>query len=674
MELVFRKLAPAESVEPPPGDVYLLPAAVDQRQRRDLARLVLEKGVDGLLRGSGKPLRIVIDADPKFDDMLAALFVQRLLQGQPISDGFKAYAQYAALLREGLRPTSFPLTDSLEGVYLAIRGGTEKVLTDPEAARQFLADWTRLADAICTGAEQGTDPFMTSFFDPQGELDDERRTYSLKSINRAAPSIAFRGGFLREQAFLAKDLEVYRQDVAQGEKWDVRLSGGPARAEALLLRQPKSLLFKYWTRSPCPAPLGGPFPFLAVSMGGSQWVFSTDPAQKLSLKPLAEALQNAERKQAPGHADRDPWFDGKSVQHNFLASPRAGTRLSEATVLRFVRKCCRARPFNWRRNALRKVLLAGSLAIAVALLAFFGYSHLHRISAAPGEIHDLYVLSVGVSNYQKLGDLPNSARDADALAAAFKKQEGTLCPKVAVKVLKDDQATRSEIIETGIKSWLLQQQTPTSHSLVVLTFSGHGFIEGGSQRYHFAPQDYDRSNQGSTGIFLADLQRYLDKLPCTVVLIFDTCHSGAVNEDEEDDPDTSLKTIQKFVKDSGGKKGLVVMAACARYQKANETDRWGHGALTIALLEGIEGAYHYRAKDLYQTPLPKPNETGMITLYDLDRYVTDRVEVLASEISSPKYRRQAAKTYSTGGISLEQIPIAVYADAQVPIKKAEPGK
>jgi uncharacterized caspase-like protein len=318
-------------------------------------------------------------------------------------------------------------------------------------------------------------------------------------------------------------------------------------------------------------------------------------------------------------------------------------------------------------------LLAGSVAAVVALLAFFGYSYSHKISAAPADIHDLYVLSVGVSNYQKLGDLPNSAKDADALAAAFKKLEGGLCPKVAVKVLKDDQATRSEIIETGIKSWLLQQQTPTSHSLVIITFSGHGFIEGGSNRYHFAPQDYDRSNQGSTGIFLADLQRYLDKLPCTAVLVFDTCHSGAVNEDEEDDPDTSLKTIQKFVKDSGSKKGLVVMAACARYQKANETDRWGHGALTIALLEGIEGTYHYHAKDLYQTPLPKPNGTKTITLYDLDRYVTDRVEVLASEISSAKYRRQAAKTYSSGNIALEQIPIAVYADKPAQDKKAKAG-
>ena len=101
------------------------------------------------------------------------------------------------------------------------------------------------------------------------------------------------------------------------------------------------------------------------------------------------------------------------------------------------------------------------------------------------------------------------------------------------------------------------------------------------------------------------------------------------------------------------------MAACGRYQKANETSRWGHGALTLAVLEGMSGRPLYEGKTLFKTPLPKPGPAGVITLRDLDTYVAERVEALASEISNVKYRGQVAKTFALGNISLDRVPIAV---------------
>ncbi|HYV38601.1 MAG TPA: caspase family protein, partial [Gemmataceae bacterium] len=225
------------------------------------------------------------------------------------------------------------------------------------------------------------------------------------------------------------------------------------------------------------------------------------------------------------------------------------------------------------------------------------------------------------------------------------------------KTLKNDMATREGIIDRGLGTWLIKQPI-NNHSLVIVTFSGHGMIDPATRRYQFAPQDYDR-DKSSSGIFLADLDRFWRVLDCTVVVILDTCHSGAVKEGEDDEltnPDNLLGTIQKSVTSAGSKRGLVVMAACGRYQKANETDRWGHGAMTLALLEGIEGKHLYKA-DGYLTPLPKPRQNNTITLQELDTYMADRVQVLSTEISQPQFRRQGAKTYVSGGISLEQIPI-----------------
>ena len=104
MELVFRKLPPVESVKPQPGEVYLVPAALDQRSRHDLASFMLEQGTAALLHGPGTPERLIIDSDPKFDDMLAALFVQRQFLNEPLPPGCKEFATYAALCAKDCGP------------------------------------------------------------------------------------------------------------------------------------------------------------------------------------------------------------------------------------------------------------------------------------------------------------------------------------------------------------------------------------------------------------------------------------------------------------------------------------------------------------------------------------------------------------------------------------------
>ncbi len=655
MEVVFRKLPPADALEAQPGEIYLVPAAAEQRGRQDLARFVLEHGPNGLLRGPGPPQRLVIDAEPRLDDMLAAEFARRQLQGPPPSAGCEAFARYTALLREGARSGTVPLEDSPEGLFLAIRGYTEKALTDPETGRQFLADWARLAESILEAAEEAEDPLTTPLLGVASA-----GATGLRSINRHTAAHRTEADFPREQVFLAMDFDVYRQDFARGERWRVRLPGSAAPAQGLLLRQPKSVLFKYWTRSPCPAPQGGPYHFLAVAWGKGKWIFSTSSADKVSLAPLADLLQAAERKHALDRAESDPWSAG-SPPHAVLAAPRGGTRLPEPVVLRIVRKWCRARPTDGVGRFRQAALLAGCLAAVVAVGLFLARPWLPGKTDRLLDVHDLYVLSVGVSKYANLEELPSAARDADAVAAAFQKLEGALCNKVVTKVLKDEQATRDEIINFGLKAWLLEQQAPTRHSLVLVTFSGHGFIENGTNRYHFAPHDYDPMKDSTTGIFLTQLQPYLATLPCPAVLVFDTCHSGAVNDNDEDDPNNpqNQQRLQKAVREFSSKNGLVVMAACAPNQKANETSRWGHGAFTLALLEGIEGRYLYKGAGLARSPLPRVGAGGLVSLGELDRYVTDRVEVLSSEITNPKHRRQAVRTYCSGGISPAQIPIAV---------------
>ncbi|HJT76280.1 MAG TPA: hypothetical protein VJ739_03685, partial [Gemmataceae bacterium] len=360
MQLVFRRFPAGADVPPGRGEVYIRPDPAGERGRRNLSLLVLEQGLEALPRGEGDVERVVVSADstnPTLDDMLAAAFVMHRQQtGKALPPGCRPFAVYAGLVRDGVRPSqAIPPEVSLEGIYLAIRNDAGDDLTDPEVSARFLARWARLADCVLRAAEAGVDPFKVS---PCAE-DAE---------------------FSRERAFLADDQRVYRREVRQGERWPVRLPGDPPReAAGLLLRRPASRLFKYWGRTDKEAPGGDGYLFLAVAFGDGNWVFSTDPVQRLPIRSLAEALQAAEAAKDRERAARDPWFDGKPFDYTLVAAPKGGTLLSEAEVLRTVKRWAGV-PGPLTRRRLLAVGAAAAAVAAVPALALFGRPELASLT------------------------------------------------------------------------------------------------------------------------------------------------------------------------------------------------------------------------------------------------------------------------------------------------------
>ncbi len=296
MEIVFRDKLPAEDAAPA-GEIFILPKGSDA-QRRDLAALVVSHGLPDFVQGTGPLKRIVVPCDttrPTLDDMLAASFIQRLVEGAGLPAGAATFAKYAALAREGLQPGDMPLDCSMEGLFLAIRNNGAEDLTDQFAASKFLEDWDRVAQIILRAADADKDPFVTNLFSESSQ-------------------------FARERAFLKKDETVYHEDVRRGQQWVVQLPGGPPTSSMLLLEQPKSLLWKYWSRRDTSAPAGGSYLLLVVDWGKGNWVISTDPIQRLPIKDLDSALQAAEVAKNPD-AVKDPWFDGAPFGYTLVAAP-----------------------------------------------------------------------------------------------------------------------------------------------------------------------------------------------------------------------------------------------------------------------------------------------------------------------------------------------------------------
>lgn len=325
----------------PMAGELLLQAPEDHPEfERRLSMYVVEQGLKGLKRGPVVPSTLVVRLDPTLDDLLAASFVSLLLRNESLPRGLEPLARYAALCREGLRPTSLEAEQTIEGVFLAMRSFAGEELGDKGKARAFLDSWKRLESALLKGAERGADPFQVSYVD--------------------APD------FSRERAFLREDRLLYESDKLRGESWAIRFPDDPAPSSGLLLRVPKSLLFKYWARRDEGAPSGKGFVFLAVKTADGKWIFSTDPVHRISLKGLAEEL---DRKENPGGR---AWFDGAPFAHSLVASPQSGTKLDEGEVLKVVTQWLHARRVRsaHRRLPVRAAVLLGLVLCAAVAITF----------------------------------------------------------------------------------------------------------------------------------------------------------------------------------------------------------------------------------------------------------------------------------------------------------------
>lgn len=316
MNIEFRQVVLGYA--PTSGEVVIQHRSDMKGEHLGLATVAVAIGLDSFDRGAGAPDRIVVPLtaiSPSFDHMLAAEYVQRLVAGEELAPWAAIFAKYAGLVREGLRPTTLPVADTLEAFYLAVLNAEGANLKQASVAEKFLFDWRRLYAAISKAGNDGVDPFKTAF-------------------------LAGNPQFSREHAFLLHDRSAYLQDVARGERWIAKIPGGPASSSALILQDPKSLLFKFWARSDNEAPTGDMYLLLAVNWGRGKWVFSTDPVQRIPLRDLAAALRRAEQQHDPLAAGKDPWDDGAEFNYTLVSSASGRTRLTDEQVLKVLRTWC----------------------------------------------------------------------------------------------------------------------------------------------------------------------------------------------------------------------------------------------------------------------------------------------------------------------------------------------
>jgi WD40 repeat protein len=239
-----------------------------------------------------------------------------------------------------------------------------------------------------------------------------------------------------------------------------------------------------------------------------------------------------------------------------------------------------------------------------------------RLAAGEVTEKELYVLSIGVSRYKNLpreGQLQFAHKDAMAVAEFFKQQEGRLFRRVHVYLLVDEQATKQ-----AIQSILFELVEKVKRSdTVVLFFAGHG-LRDRDFNYYFAPYELDLGDIKGTGVATDVFERALSKIDAEQIFaFFDTCHSGGVLGELQVGTERLVERLMK-------KSGVTVFCSSTGEEVSFEREDWGHGAFTLALLEGLKGEADRLPQDSY------------VTLAELQAFVSSRVSKLTEGRQNPR--------------------------------------
>jgi WD40 repeat protein len=216
----------------------------------------------------------------------------------------------------------------------------------------------------------------------------------------------------------------------------------------------------------------------------------------------------------------------------------------------------------------------------------------------------LYVLAIGINDYQKTRKLAAAVGDATELEKVLQEHRSPVFGKYESRILPDEKATKKGILEDGF-DWLKKRQT--SADVAVIFFAGHGDLDKGE--FYLVPQDADPNDLAKTGLSRAEIKKRLQGLPGRIVLVLDACHAGAIGLLFDD--------VSRELTDEDC--GVVVMCAASPKESAQEKK---HGHLTLAVMEGLSGKAGKRSD-------------GYVYLHHLQPYIIDRVLDLSEEKQHP---------------------------------------
>ena len=236
-----------------------------------------------------------------------------------------------------------------------------------------------------------------------------------------------------------------------------------------------------------------------------------------------------------------------------------------------------------------------------------GYSQVIELDCPGVEVKPtLYVLAIGISEYTGGGvsRLEYGHSDAEQVVGILNDLSRDLFGDVQVRVLTNRDAGRAAVAD-GFR-WLQASMKPSDVGVVF--YSGHG-VQDDAGGFYLFPVDGNRDDIPGTCVSDEFVKRFCEGTLGKKVFMVDACHSGGI------DLTPTRRSVEDLAREfSRDEYSVIMMASSTGEEVSFEHARWGGGAFTKALTEGLRG----------EADSPKfPDE--MISTKELDAYVYEAV-------------------------------------------------
>ena len=249
------------------------------------------------------------------------------------------------------------------------------------------------------------------------------------------------------------------------------------------------------------------------------------------------------------------------------------------------------------------------------------------------EMGELWIISIGISDYQYVRKLDYADDDAQAVADYFRSIG---VPDEHIVLLRDRQATAGGMRRAFGE---LMSKAKASASIVIY-FSGHGApvpnqgsIDGDGIDKYLLTQESDPSNFYGTAFPMDEVAGIFNRLASDrVVFIADTCYSGAtggktVLAKNMTGMKVSSPDYDRFLSRLTEGKGRVILTASRGSELSQESLRFKHGVFTYFLLEALRGA-------------ADRNHDGFVTISEAYDYVSREVPKFSNQ--HPTWKGEAS--------------------------------
>ena len=222
-------------------------------------------------------------------------------------------------------------------------------------------------------------------------------------------------------------------------------------------------------------------------------------------------------------------------------------------------------------------------------------THFYTTKKKPVVRGDLYLLAVGVNNFERMPThaLSFAVNDAQELVARFKAEEGRVFRHVYVRTITDDSPIKPT--KKAIISQLTFFTEAGPYDTSILFLASHG-LNDHAGNYYLVPSDgaftdmrsiIKLQNRGIKPVrvvadSLIGWRTFFDvfrAIPGKRLLVVDTCHSQAISG-TSDMYALSKRSASSFV---------ALMTASKDSEASQESPAIKHGLFTYALLQGLSG-------------------------------------------------------------------------------------